>query len=192
MPQTSKPTDWKTRLLDHHPDECVWSTIETKLDFNDQLAKRLPHLPLYEPGTEIWKGITDQLPSGKRVHLVRMFTTIAASVAALFVLSIFLTQLHHNSLNTESGLNFTTLTGNDMEQKAITEIRQYCNLRMPVCEQSDFQELLQLYDELTSEHAELNKAIVQLGDSPEMIKAIIKIENMKSATLQELIIMIQS
>ena len=79
-----------------------------------------------------------------------------------------------------------------MEQEAIAEIRQYCNLHMPACHQPEFKELMQLYEELTTEQSELNKAILQLGDSPEMIKAMIKIENLKSKTLQELLLMTQS
>ena len=63
---------------------------------------------------------------------------------------------------------------------------------MPACHQPEFSELMQLYEELTTEQSELNKAILQLGDSPEMIKAMIKIENLKSKTLQELLLMTQS
>ena len=207
MPQNSNPIDWKSRLLVHHPDDGLWSAIEAELDFDEMLVKQLPHLPLYEPNKEIQNGVFDQLPNenrkqfdgvfksfpnGKRAGFIRLFTTIAASVAVFFVLSNVLIQLHRNSLETESKLSLSTLTGNDMEQEAITEIRQYCNLHMPACHQPEFKELMQLYEELTTEQSELNKAILQLGDSPEMIKAMIKIENLKSKTLQELLLMTQS
>lgn len=207
MPQNSNPIDWKSRLLVHHPDDGLWSAIEAELDFDEMLVKQLPHLPLYEPNKEIQNGVFDQLPNenrkqfdgvfksfpnGNRAGFIRLFTTIAASVAVFFVLSTVLIQLHRNSLETESKLSLSTLTGNDMEQEAITEIRQYCNLHMPACHQPEFSELMQLYEELTTEQSELNKAILQLGDSPEMIKAMIKIENLKSKTLQELLLMTQS
>lgn len=207
MPQNSNPIDWKSRLLVHHPDDGLWSAIEAELDFDEMLVKQLPHLPLYEPNKEIQNGVFDQLPNenrkqfdgvfqsypnGNRAGFIRLFTTIAASVAVFFVLSSVLIQLHRNSLETESKLSLSTLTGNDMEQEAITEIRQYCNLHMPACHQPEFKELMQLYEELTTEQSELNKAILQLGDSPEMIKAMIKIENLKSKTLQELLLMTQS
>lgn len=207
MPQNSNPIDWKSRLLVHHPDDGLWSAIEAELDFDEMLVKQLPHLPLYEPNKEIQNGVFDQLPNenrkqfdgvfksfpnGNRAEFIRLFTTIAASVAVFFVLSTVLIQLHRNSLETESKLSLSTLTGNDMEQEAITEIRQYCNLHMPACHQPEFKELMQLYEELTTEQSELNKAILQLGDSPEMIKAMIKIENLKSKTLQELLLMTQS
>lgn len=207
MPQNSNPIDWKSRLLVHHPDDGLWSAIEAELDFDEMLVKQLPHLPLYEPNKEIQNGVFDQLPNenrkqfdgvfqsfpnGNRAGFIRLFTTIAASVAVFFVLSFVLIQLHRNSLETESKLSLSTLTGNDMEQEAITEIRQYCNLHMPACHQPEFKELMQLYEELTTEQSELNKAILQLGDSPEMIKAMIKIENLKSKTLQELLLMTQS
>lgn len=207
MPQNSNPIDWKSRLLVHHPDDGLWSAIEAELDFDEMLVKQLPHLPLYEPNKEIQNGVFDQLPNenrkqfdgvfqsfpnGNRAGFIRLFTTIAASVAVFFVLSTVLIQLHRNSLETESKLSLSTLTGNDMEQEAITEIRQYCNLHIPACHQPEFSELMQLYEELTTEQSELNKAILQLGDSPEMIKAMIKIENLKSKTLQELLLMTQS
>ena len=200
MPQNSNPIDWKSRLLVHHPDDGLWSAIEAELDFDEMLVKQLPHLPLYEPNKEIRNGVFDQLPNenrkqfdgvfqsfpnGNRAGFIRLFTTIAASVAVFFVLSFVLIQLHRNSLEPESKLSFSTLTGNDMEQEAIAEIRQYCNLHMPACHQPEFKELMQLYEELTTEQSELNKAILQLGDSPEMIKAMIKIENLKSKTLHE-------
>ena len=222
MPQNSNPIDWKSRLLVHHPDDGLWSAIEAELDFDEMLVKQLPHLPLYEPNKEIQNGVFDQLPNenrkqfdenidklpnenreqfdgvfqsfpnGNRAGFIRLFTTIAASVAVFFVLSSVLIQLHRNSLEPESKLSFSTLIGNDMEQEAIAEIRQYCNLHMPACHQPEFKELMQLYEELTTEQSELNKAILQLGDSPEMIKAMIKIENLKSKTLQELLLMTQS
>lgn len=207
MPQNSNPIDWKSRLPVHHPDDGVWSAIEAELDFDEMLAKQLLHLPLYVPDKKIQNGVFNQLPNenreqldgvfksfpnGNRAGFIRLFTTIAASVAVFFVLSFVLIQLHRNSLEPESKLSFSTLTGNDMEQEAIAEIRQYCNLHMPACHQPEFKELMQLYEELTTEQSELNKAILQLGDSPEMIKAMIKIENLKSKTLQELLLMTQS
>lgn len=222
MPQNSNPIDWKSRLPVHHPDDGVWSAIEAELDFDEMLAKQLLHLPLYVPDKKIQNGVFNQLPNenrkrfdenidklpnenreqldgvfqsfpnGNRAGFIRLFTTIAASVAVFFVLSFVLIQLHRNSLEPESKLSFSTLIGNDMEQEAIAEIRQYCNLHMPACHQPEFKELMQLYEELTTEQSELNKAILQLGDSPEMIKAMIKIENLKSKTLQELLLMTQS
>ena len=137
MPQNSNPIDWKSRLLVHHPDDGLWSAIEAELDFDEMLVKQLPHLPLYEPNKEIQNGVFDQLPNenrkqfdgvfqsfpnGNRAGFIRLFTTIAASVAVFFVLSTVLIQLHRNSLETESKLSLSTLTGNDMEQEAITEI----------------------------------------------------------------------
>lgn len=207
MPLNSHPFDWNNRLPVHHPDDGVWSAIEAELDFDEMLSKQLPHLPLYEPDKKIQNGVFDQLPNenrkqfdgvfksfpnGNRAGFIRLFTTIAASVAAIFALSFFFIQMHRNSLVPESELSFSTLTGNDMEQEAIAEIRQYCNLHMPACYQPEFKELMQLYEELTTEQSELNKAMLQLGDSPEMIKGMIKIENLKSKTLQELLLRTQS
>jgi len=51
---------------------------------------------------------------------------------------------------------------------------------------------MQLYQELNEELRQLETVIGQVGDSPEIIQSVIRIENLKSGTLQELIQLIHS
>lgn len=184
--------DWKSRLNNHQPDESVWNKIEKELDFESGLANHLKHLPAYKPDSEVWNRISGQLPKNKSIKLNIRITAIAASVAVILTVSTLFLLINTGKSGSEQQLVNNTLTEDDMEQEAMTEIKNQCNLHMPVCEQNNFRELMQLYDELKTEEMELKTAIQQLGDSPEMIQALVKIENMKSETIQDLIILIQS
>lgn len=195
MLQKNKHTDWKSNLCDHQPDERVWLKIEKELGFQARLTSQLQDLPLYEPDQRVWESIEAKLPAAARVRTFSMrkrIFAVAASIAVVMILSTMMMLMNKGSLPNESEITFNTLTESDMEQDAMAEIRNYCSLHMPACEQSDYRELIQLYDELKAEESELQQAMDQLGDSPEMIQAMIKIENLKSEAIQDLIILIQS
>jgi hypothetical protein len=192
MPRNKKNINLENGLIDHLPDAMVWSNIEKALDFESSLTDRLPHLPVYEPDAEVWNKISRQLPSRKSFSINFRYWTVAASVAVMLVTTLLVLQSDFGKSDRQQVFTHNTLTENDMEQAALTEIKKHCSLHMPVCEQSNFQELMQLYEELTSDEMALKSAMKQLGDSPEMIQALVKIENMKSATIRDLIQLIQS
>jgi len=188
----NKNIDWKNKLCTHQPDESVWIKIEKQLDFDAHLAMNIPELPIYQPDMVVWEHISVNLHNNKTISLRFKIVSIAASIAIIMLLSTIMLQLNNENLHKTTGFSNIALTESDMEQDAISEIRNYCNLNMPVCEQTNFKELIQLYEELKVEESELKKAMNQLGDSPEMIQAMIKIENLKSETIQNMILLIQS
>jgi len=190
MPPKNKNIDWKNNLYNHQPDESVWARIEENLDFQFRLDRQLPELPMHKPNNEVWELIVANLPKNKRISFRYKNISIAASIAAVMVLSTFLLQT--NSKYMHSTTELTPTNESNMEQEAIAEIRSYCNRHTSTCEQGNFKELMQLYHELKTEETELKKAMHQLGDSPEMIQAMIKIENLKSETIQDIILLIQS
>lgn len=190
MPPKNKNIDWKNNLCNHQPDESVWAKIEENLDFQIRLDRQLPELPLHKPNDEVWERIAVNLSKSKKISFRYKIISIAASIAAVMVLSTFLLLTNSENMHTTTALIPTSEI--DIEQEAIAEIRSYCNKHTSACEQGSFKELMQLYDELKTEETELKKAMHQLGDSPEMIQAMIKIENLKSDAIQDMILLIQS
>ena len=83
-----------------------------------------------------------------------------------------------------------TMTG--AEQYPIEVIREMCRTGAPICQSELFREKMQLYQELNEELRQLEMVIDQVGDSSEIIQSVIRIENLKSGTLQELIQLIHS
>lgn len=188
----NKQTDWNERLCEHYPDEKVWVNIAMRLDFEDKIAEHLNNLPAYQPEIDTWSKISKKI--NKRISFENrtMIFAVAASVAVIFFISTLLIQtIITDNVHTQE-TTLTTLTEVDMEQVAMQKIKNHCSIHMPVCEQSNFKELLELYYELKAEELQLKLAMKQLGDSPEMIQAMVKIVNLKSTTIQDLIMLLQS
>ena len=177
-------------------DKKIWDNIEKALDFDDQLKLRIPDLPVFEPENTLWVKIEDNLPKRKMDITPVQYLIRIASVAASIAIIIFAT----NGLYRMEQKNFVVQTEiisiktNDIniEDKAVNEINLICKSNMPICDQPEFRELIEQYDELNKEELELKQAINKIGDSPEMIKAMIKIENLKSETLVDIFTLIQS
>ncbi|MFV0391704.1 MAG: hypothetical protein ACK5KP_07470 [Paludibacteraceae bacterium] len=192
MPIKGKNIDWKSRLSERKPDDRIWIQIEKELDFNVRLANRMAELPAYNPQQAIWEKIAANLAHKKTVRFKISYISVAASIVEIVLISTILFQIIQNNAYSISEKEKYTQSEVDMEHVAIDEIRKYCNLNKATCDQSDLRELMQLYEELNEEESELKNAIMQLGDSPEMIHAMIKIKNLKSETIQDMILMIQS
>ncbi|MDF1560609.1 MAG: hypothetical protein P1P83_10440 [Bacteroidales bacterium] len=78
------------------------------------------------------------------------------------------------------------------DEDPLQVISNLCKTGAPICQSDLFREKFQLYNELNQELRQLETIIGQVGDSPEIIKSVIQIENLKSDTLQELIQLIHS
>ena len=78
------------------------------------------------------------------------------------------------------------------ELDPIHTIEALCTSGAAVCQTEVFMEKLSLYTELSEELEQLEGVITKLGESPELVYSVIKIENLKSNTLQELIGLIHS
>lgn len=192
MPQNDKNIDWKNRLPIYSPDNHIWDKIERQLDFDSMLVERIAELPSYEPGFNVWEKISHKLPKNKITRVRFSHWTAVASIAGIMILSTVLFQMIRNNTHSIFDETKSILAEKEMEHAAINEIRTYCNLHQTACEQNNLTELMQLYDELNTEESALKDAMTLLGDSPEMIQALIKIKNLKSETIQDMILKIQS
>jgi len=192
MSPKNKNIDWKNNLCIHRPDESVWVKIEENLDFETHIATQLTELPLYKPNEKVWENISANLQKSKRIRNWYKITSTAAAITIIMVISSVFLKMNSEKVQNSSHYSYTSLSESEMEEKAINDIRSYCSLNSSACVDGNFKELMQLYDELKIEQTELKKAMNQLGDSPEMIQAMIKIENLKSEAIQDMIQLIQS
>lgn len=191
MLQKNKNIDWKNSLCKHEPDDNVWLKIEGQLNFETQLTEQIEQLPRYTPSERTWKNIEAKLSRKKDIRFQPIIISVAASIAVIVMLTTFFMLTNNDNQSNFAGAN-NVLIDSDMEQIAMNEIKNFCKQDMPNCQKNNFKELMHLYNELKSEETELKMAIQKLGDSPEMIQALIKIENMKSDAIQNMIILIQS
>ena len=186
----------------HHPSSAVWENIEAALqeerpdrssdaDFRSTVKRTLQMPP----------DSDDIMLTGKKRAGIRRRTLLMTigSVAAAALILFAIPQL----LPTEKGITVeseiipgeeygspVTMTGAD--EDPIEVIRELCRTGAPICQSELFREKMQLYQELNEELRRLEMVIDQVGDSSEIIQSVIRIENLKSGTLQELIQLIHS
>jgi hypothetical protein len=188
-----------SKLPEFEPEENLWEKIEATLDFDVNLYSAIGNLPAFDPDTHLWDTIEPKIrkPNNFMPIFIR-WSAVAATVAILVTLSFLLTMQNSKSkmmVETEvvSKESSAILQSPDVSEKiAIAVIEENCKLNKVVCESPDFKEKVLLYYELESEQKQLEQIIGAIGESPEMVKALIRIENMKSTTLQELISLMNS
>ena len=189
------------QLPSHAPEEKQWGSIEQLLDTDMGIRARLSGLPVYEPDPAIWKAISFTLPVTKKTIPLHRLGQIAVAASIIFVLSYTWIMQSNRGLTVETellqaeGLErevvLHTSRGNE-ETDPIHTIEALCTSGAPICQTELFVDKLALYTELSKELEHLEGVIGKLGESPELVYSVIKIENMKSNALQELIGLIHS
>ncbi len=186
-------------LPPHEPDDALWDAIEAGLETEEVISRRLQELPQYAPSVRAWEAIEAALPAGSTARPSRRLLYLAAAAAAAVILLPGIPWLMRSGhkIVVESEITLreeydgsTALESNEEDPLAVIE--NLCKTGVPVCQSEVFREKLELCRELEGELRQLETVISQVGDSPEIIQAIIRIENLKSGTLQELIQMIHS
>lgn len=194
-------------LPSHEPDRELWSVIEAWLETDEAISRRLQELPQYAPSVQTWEAIEAALPAGSPASSQagsperpsRRLIYIAAATAAAVILILGIPWLMRSGqeIVVESEITVTEeydggTVVKSTEEDPLAVIENLCRTGVPVCQSEAFREKLQLCRELDVELRQLETVIGQVGDSPEIIQAVIRIENLKSGTLQELIQMIHS
>lgn len=186
-------------LPSHVPGDHLWENIEAALRTDDAIRSKLPDMPLHSPSPSVWETIEAGLPSSRINRIPKRYLVIAASVAAAALLLLFIPGLVKTGSSTVVETEIILSEDRDAGETIIREnedpmevITNLCQTEATVCQSELFREKLQLFQELTRELRQLETVIDQVGDSPEIIQSVIRIENLKSSTLQEMIQMIHS
>ncbi len=195
----------KKELSSYVPDEKLWKVIQAELDTEEAVKNHLKNLPMHMPAPGTWETIEASLeapvasgrPHKRILRRLLWLTTTAAAAAVVLLLVI------PHLVRTEQGITIesevvpgeelsSTMTLNSEDEDPMEMIRSLCQTGAPACQTELFREKMQLYRELDEELRHLETVISRIGDSPEIIQSVIRIENLKSGTLQELILLIHS
>ena len=180
------------------PGERLWKAIEAALDTEDAIERQLADLPLHSPSPRTWEAIDAALSAHHGKAVRRRFLYAAAAAAAVLLLLIL-----PRLVNTGRGIvveneivmseaQYPGMILNRDNEDPIEMIISLCKTGTPACQTTLFREKLQLYEELNEDIRQLETVIGQVGDSPEIIQSVIRMENLKSSTLRELIQLIHS
>ena len=183
-------------LPSYVPKDNLWLLIEKELLLDEQINEQIEYLPVHEPKHLNWSDLSDKIDLKGKSLKIRYFLQIAAASILILMSITFWFTRQNSELLIETEIVDNSLEqvfDNEMtEHDPINGIKALCNSGVSICQSSEFTEKLGLYEELNEELKQLNEVVNQLGESPEIIHSIIKIENLKSETLQELISLIHA
>ncbi len=180
----------------HTPDAKQWERIEGFLDLDEAISRETSLLPEYEPDARVWEAVAKKMPTSGNPWRLRRLSQVAAAAVLVLAVAFSWSAIQNRGYTIEKekllSESLTPSFYGEEEEDPIRIIESLCKSGAPVCKTEDFTEKLSLYTELNQELLRLDKVIRQLGESPEIISAQIKIENMKSDTIKELMGLIHS
>jgi hypothetical protein len=176
-------------------DENLWEKIANELDFEEKLEQTCKTLPVHEYKEHLWDSIQNDDANGLKHRKLLYITSIAASI----LLFIGIYNFYYNSKNysisytTEIQINANHISiGVENNQNVEGMLRQLCQYSNLDCNNPEFFQIRNQLLELEAEIHKLNKVMTTYGESPELIKYLIKMENQKSVLVNEFLKKIES
>ena len=177
--------------------EDVWEKVCSELEFRNNLNQRINELPTFEPKENTWDEILYKSAKAPHVQQNRIRPNHfyqAVSVAASIVLIIGLTILFKGYRNRNITVSEELIYPDKYEQKSYIEtsddamiyIEEQCHIQNLVCNSTEFTELKQQLLEVDEELVQLKEYQNKYAESSAIVKSIIKMENLRSHIIIEL------
>jgi hypothetical protein len=182
------------QLPEFEPREGLWNRVAEELDFEQKVKPLIASLPEHEP-TISFDQITERLDDGKKIYRLGFMKYAAAIAASLFIAYFSWNQFRKGiaapekiEYSQETVLPTDTLNNTDKyEQKAMEYIEESCNSQPAKCAMKDINVLKTELQYLYNQNQLLQEEGVKYGNDANMVKDQIKLENMKSKVIKELI-----
>ena len=182
------------------PGDELWNKISKQLDFNNKLSEKSKQLASFEPDEKIWKQIEQHIRTKnqkpKQRNLIYL-SSAAASVIIIIGLRLLLNSPKHETITiTEETVNTWQQPFNNVNDTltshGIEFINNQCTNKSYICNQPSFNEKKQQLNDLEIQIKNIEQVINTSGSSSSLIKTRIKLENMKTRVMKDLINMIAS
>jgi hypothetical protein len=175
--------------------EGLWQNIYDDLNFNDLLHKKASRLPLHTHNEDLWDKINLKIirTSTRGINRkILISSAIAASFLIIIMLSLFNKSTHDDIAITHEYFIEESLT--DISEKIIPIdlLNNWCENSVELCNTPLFKEKIDRLNNLDNEIVSLNAIIKRYGESPALVKSLIKMENEKAFLLNDLIKQLRS
>lgn len=178
--------------------DIMWRDIEFHLDFEEHTTEQLNQLPEVDIDSNgLWSALEKELgdqKSEKERRLIPSWSYFSAIAATVVLLIIFLWNKSESTTNTELKYSFELINVStidppvisELEDQAITFINNSCKMQLEVCSTAEFIALKIQLDELNLEIEKLNKEFA-INNDPYIMKAHVKVENIRAEVTKKLI-----
>jgi len=174
--------------IDH--DKNLWDKIASELDFEERLEQTCKTLPIHEHSEHLWDKIQNHEAHRARNRRLIYAYSIAASILLFIISYTFYTNTKDYTITRSTEiLNNTVQIFEDTanKQNIDTMLQQLCQYSNLNCDNPGFIQLKDQIIELETEIKKLNRVIHTYGESPSLIKSLIKLENQKAGMINEYI-----
>lgn len=184
-----------SKLPEFDPEVGTWVKIEESLEFEEKVRPILSKLPEEEPEPRTWSQISGRLDMDKKVFklgYIRYSIALAASILlAYFSWNYFKTGngvKEKIEYSQETVVPIDTINKPDgYERKAIEYIETSCSSQPYLCQMKDISALKTELQYINQQDQLLQEATAKYGKDADMVKNQVKLENMKSKIIKELI-----
>ena len=182
-------------LPEYGPDDNLWEKINDSLDFEEKVKPVISSLPSEIPDDFLWDKISSELGAEKKVFKIG-FVRYAAAIAASVIIVFFSIKYFKSGIKSKETIEYSqevvspkdsTEQTDKYEQKAMEYIQESCNSQPDKCAMPDINALKNELQYLEKQDEMLQNAGARYGTDANMVKDQIKIENMKSKMIKELI-----
>ena len=179
----------------HDPEQKAWEAICKRLDFNNKLTERVQELPFHEPLENAWNKIEIKIKPTLKISSTR-YLLITLSTAAAIALFIGIWSI--NRQRNRETITVTQEVINDWKQPAISNadtisqtaiqyINKQCETKSYICDRPGFNEKKKQLQEIDNQIKELQNIINTTGSSPSLIISSIKLENLRTRLMKDLL-----
>lgn len=179
-------------LPEYEPDKELWTQIESQLYFEEKVNTELINLTEVDINDRTWEKIEKRLNFSKKA--IRKVLIYSLSAAATFAIILGLSGIFNK--NQEVKISYSTEqistdeNYNEVEKVDLDPLKfleQNCLAKVDICNSPEFKEQKATLLEIENERKNITETINAYGESPELVKSLIKIENLKSEILRDLI-----
>jgi hypothetical protein len=187
-------------LPESNPKNELWDKINQQLNFNNKLSDKTKQLASFEPEEKLWNQIEQNIKTKnkkpKQRNLIYL-TSAAASIVIIIGLRLLLSSPKHETITiTEETVNTWQQPFNNandtLSAHGIEFINEQCTNKSYICNLPAFNEKKQQLNDLEIQIKNIEQVINTSGSSSSLIKTRIKLENMKTRVMKDLINMIAS
>jgi hypothetical protein len=179
-------------LPEVEPNKELWGQIEAQLSFEEKVNAEIINLTEFDINDRTWEKIENRLNNSKKS--VRKVLIYSLSAAATIALILGLSGIFNKNQEVKisySTEQISTDKNNDEEEQTELDplqfLEQNCLAKAEVCNSPEFKEQKAALLEIENERKNITETINAYGESPELVKSLIKIENLKSEILHDLI-----
>lgn len=176
---------------DYRPDGKLWENISDELDFDVKVQTIAKELSQVSHRDDLWNNIEKQIVPHIRLEPKNIFlsiTSLSAAVALIVIITFYFYKEWKRTTTVYSEEYILTEPAGSIQEGGDPAefLQKWCSRSADICNEPAISDKMQKINELNSEIKHINEIIETYGESPSLIKVLIKMENQRAGLIKDL------